>query len=134
MPNLLEQEFPHKNETFTIIGAAMEVHKHLGFGFLEEVYQETLEIEFIKNEIPYVREALLNIIYKDIILNKKYFADFICFDAVIVELKALSELTSVHEAQLLNYLKATNKKVGLLINFGRSSLQYKRVVNTNYFK
>ena len=134
MPNLLDQEFPLKNETYAIIGAAMEVHKHLGFGFLEAVYQEALEIEFLKQEIHFVCQAPLNIIYKDIKLSKQYFADFICYDSVIVELKALSELTTDHDAQILNYLKATNKKVGLLINFGKPSLQYKRIVTTNYFK
>jgi len=121
-------ELIYKNEVYQIIGAAMEVHKELGCGFLEAVYQEALELEFMFRKIPYQREKKLNIFYKGILLNKYYEADFICFDKVIVELKALSGLTSDHEAQLLNYLKTTNLKVGLLINFGRQSLEYKRMV------
>lgn len=133
MTNLLEQNFPNKVETYSIIGAAMEVHKQLGCGFLEGVYQEALQIEFESRSIPFVKEIHLKIEYKGQILNKYYMADFLCFDSVIVELKALSELNSEHESQIFNYLKATNKKVGLLINFGKQSLQYKRIVNTYYF-
>jgi len=106
----------------------MEVHKELGCGFLEAVYQEALEIEFQIRKIPYLKEPKLNIYYKDQILNKYYEADFICYENIIVELKALSGLISEHESQLLNYLKATKLKVGLLINFGRQSLEYKRMV------
>lgn len=133
MTNLLEQNFPNKVETYSIIGAAMEVHKQLGCGFLEGVYQEALQIEFESRSIPFVKEIHLKIEYKGQILNKYYMVDFLCFDSVIVELKALSELNSEHESQIFNYLKATNKKVGLLINFGKQSLQYKRIVNTYYF-
>jgi len=133
MPDLLEQEFPFKEETYKIIGAAMEVHKHLGCGFLEAVYQEALQIEFKTRCIPFAQEFPLPIEYKGQILNKYYLADFVCFDSVIVELKALSELNCEHESQIYNYLKATNKKVGLLINFGKPSLQYKRIITTNYF-
>ena len=121
-------ELIYKEEVYRIIGAAMEVHKELGCGFLEAVYQEALELEFQFCKISYDREAKLNIYYKEILLNKYYEADFICFDKIIVELKALSGLTSEHESQLLNYLKATNFKVGLLINFGKQSLEYKRMV------
>lgn len=133
MKNNLDNSFPLKNETYRIIGAAMEVHNELGHGFLEEVYQEALEIEFSEREIEYDREIPLAINYKKKILKKKYIADFICFDEVVVELKALSELCSDHEAQILNYLKATDKKLGLLINFGKSKLQYKRIINEFYF-
>ena len=121
-------DFLYKQETFDIIGAAMEVHKELGFGFLEAVYQEALELEFQYRKIPYQREAKLNIYYKGQLLKKHYEADFICYNKIIVELKALSALTSEHEAQLLNYLKSTKLKVGLLINFGQNSLKYKRMV------
>jgi len=120
--------FLYKSETFKIIGAAMEVHKELGCGFFEAVYQEALELEFQYDKIPYQREAQLNIYYKGQLLKKYYQADFICYDGIIVELKALSALTSEHESQLLNYLKATGLKVGLLINFGNKSLEYKRMV------
>ena len=121
-------DFLYKSETYRIIGAAMEVHKELGCGFLEAVYQEALELEFQYKKIPYQREAKLEIYYKEQLLKKYYEADFICYDKVIVELKALSALTSEHESQLLNYLKSTGLKVGLLINFGKESLEYKRMV------
>ena len=115
-------------EVYEIIGAAMEVHRELGCGFFEPVYQEALELEFQYRNIPYQREPKLDIFYKGQLLKKYYEADFICYDEVIVELKALSALASEHEAQLLNQLKATRLKVGLLINFGRKSLEYKRLV------
>jgi GxxExxY protein len=121
-------ELIYKEEVYRIIGAAMEVHGELGCGFLEAVYQEALEIEFQIQQIPFRREVKLEIYYKEQLLKKYYEADFICFNNIIVELKALSTLTSEHEAQLLNYLKATNMKLGILINFGGTSLQYKRMV------
>jgi len=107
----------------------MEVHTELGSGFLEAVYHEALEIEFIKRGIPYTKEAELLIYYKEIPLEKKYSADFTCYDKIIVEIKALSELNTIHESQVLNYLKATDFKLGLLINFGETSLKYKRLVH-----
>ena len=118
----------YKDEAYTIIGACMEVHKTLGCGFLEAVYQEALMIEFEIQNIPYIREKELQINYKDKILQKRYNADFICFDNIIVELKALSQFDSSHEAQVLNYLKATGFKLALLVNFGETSLKYKRIV------
>ena len=121
-------ELIYKSEVYQINGAAMEVHKELGCGFLEAVYQEALELEFQFRKIPYRREAKLSIYYKDRHLNKYYEADFICFDKIIVEVKALSYLTSEHESQILNYLKATKLKLGLLINFGKQSLEYKRMI------
>ncbi|MBA4408534.1 MAG: GxxExxY protein [Bacteroidota bacterium] len=121
-------DFLYKDETYLIIGAAMEVHNELGPGFLEPVYQEAFEIELISQNIPYVREKIINIYYKNEKLKKEYSADFFCFDKIIVELKALNALNSDHESQLLNYLTATKTKVGLLINFGSKSLQHKRMV------
>ncbi len=118
----------YKDESYKIIGACFEVHKELGNGFLEAVYQEALEIEFAKQQIPFEREKILIIHYKGIKLEKKYIADFICYDKIILELKALSQLTGEHESQILNYLKSTGFKLGLLINFGESSLKYKRLV------
>ena len=118
----------YKTEAYQIIGAAMEVHKELGPGFLEAVYQEAFEIELQKQKIPYEREKLMNIFYKGIKLKKKYSADFVCYDKIILEVKALSSLSSDHEAQILNYLKTTSLKLGLLINFGTKSLQYNRLV------
>jgi len=118
----------YKEEVYKIIGAAMEVHKELGCGFLEAVYQEALSLEFEEQKIPFEQEKEIVIYFKDLLLKKKYKADFLCYDKIIVEVKALSVLTSDHESQLLNYLKATETKVGLLINFGTKSLQYKRLV------
>lgn len=133
MTNLLHNDFQNKEETFAIIGAAMDVHKQLGFGFLEAVYQEALAIELTIRGIPFVQERSINITYKQHQLSKYYIADFLCFENIIIEIKALSELTNTHEAQVLNYLKATGLKVALLINFGEKSLKYKRIANNNYF-
>ena len=118
----------YEDESFKIIGACMEVHKELGSGFLEGVYQEALAVEFKKQNIPFEREKEINISYKGINLNKKYISDFICNDKILLELKALSKLTSEHESQVLNYLKATGFKLGLLINFGEPSLKVKRII------
>lgn len=115
-------------QRYAIIGAAMEIHRQLGHGFLEAVYQDAAVIEFPLRKIPFEKEVSLPIRYKDALLPSHYRADFICFSEIIVEFKALSQLSSVEEAQLLNYLKATGLKRGLLINFGAPSLQYKRMV------
>ena len=106
----------------------MEVHKELGFGFLEAVYQEALAVELTKQEIPFEREKEINIIYKDIYLNKKYCVDFLCYDKILLELKALCSLSSENESQLLNYLKASQLRLGLIVNFGTPKLEYKRMV------
>ena len=117
-----------EDKTFAIVGCCMEVHKTLGSGYLEAVYQEALALELEVAGVPFEREKAIDISYKGKILHKKYFADFLCFDEVIVETKALSTLLPEHYAQVLNYLKATGKKVGLLVNFGATSLQWKRLV------
>ncbi len=116
------------SQTYAIIGAAMEIHRQLGHGFLEAVYQEAAVIEFPLRQISFEREVNLPVKYKSIALPVYYRADFVCFSEIIVEFKALSRLSTIEEAQLLNYLKATGLKRGLLINFGTSSLQYKRLV------
>ena len=116
------------DRTYEIIGAAMEVHKQLGGGFLEVVYGDALEMEFQERGIPYQREKELQIYYKDRVLPHYYKADFICFDSIVVELKAVENLTVESQAQVLNYLAATGCKVGLLLNFGRRSLEKKRFV------
>ncbi len=115
-------------QTYAIIGAAMEVHKELGCGFLEMVYQEALQHEFEVYGLPYAREVALPIKYKGQLLVCSYRADFICFSKIIVELKALAHLSGIEEAQLLNYLKATQLKRGLLLNFGTYRLEYTRRV------
>ncbi|MBI9082611.1 MAG: GxxExxY protein [Desulfobacterales bacterium] len=114
--------------TYRIIGAAMEVHKELGCGFLEAVYQEALEKEFAFQEIPCEPHPIVRIHYKGKPLDKTYQPDFVCFGEVIVEIKALAGLSGSEEAQLINYLKATGLKVGLLINFGSRSLEHRRLV------
>ena len=115
-------------QTYAIIGAAMEIHRQLGHGFLEPVYQEAAVVEFKLQQIPFEREVALPILYKNTRLPTQYRADFLCFAEIIVEFKALARLSSIEEAQLLNYLKATGLKRGLLINFGAPSLQDQRLV------
>jgi GxxExxY protein len=115
-------------QTYQILGAAMEVHRELGHGFLEAVYREALTREFAARGIPYQTEVELPVTYKGQQLRCGYRADFICFETVLVEIKALARLSTLEEAQVLNYLKATGLKRSLLINFGASSLAYKRLV------
>jgi GxxExxY protein len=122
------EEFYLKEETYKIIGLCMEVHKILGKGHSENVYAEALEYEFKSNNIPYEREKKYNIYYKDIVLSKYYFSDFTVFDKIIVELKAIEKLSSSEFKQTLNYLAASKNKIGLLINFGEDSLNYKRII------
>ena len=116
------------DQTFAIIGAAMAVHRELGSGFLEAVYQEAMERELRFLQIPHERERQLRINYRGNLLTTFYKADFVCFGSILVELKALSQLTSKEESQVINYLKASKLQKALLINFGASSLQHKRLV------
>ncbi len=118
-----------KDEVFQVIGAAIEVHKVLGSGFLEAVYHEALTIELSERAVSSRSQALLKIDYKGRQLKKEYVADFICFDTLIVEIKAQSKLTGIEEAQVINYLKATGYQAGLLINFGSvGKLEWKKFV------
>jgi GxxExxY protein len=119
-----------EEETYKIIGACMTVHKKLGSGFLESVYQEVLVKEFTKVEIPFQKEIKLNLFYEGEKLDKYFKADFLCYDRIIVEIKSVAFLNKTLESQVINYLKATNKEVGLLINFGEKSLKWKRFINT----
>lgn len=117
-------------QTYAIIGAAMEVHRVLGCGFLKPVYQEALAKEFVLRNIPFRREVELPVMYKGEFLAVKYKPDFICYDSVIVELKALDKLSGKEKAQIINYLKATGIERGLLLNFGTIRLEYERVILT----
>ena len=122
-------ELLFKDEVFAIVGAAIEVHRELGPGFLEAVYQEAFEIELVERNIPLESQQHLKVFYKGKALNKEYIADVVCFDQIIVELKALTTLSGNEDAQVLNYLKATGKRLGLLINFGSyGKLEWKRLI------
>ena len=120
-----------KDEVYAIVGAAMEVYNQLGPGFLEPIYQEAMEIETVGRNIPTKPQQKIVVLYKGKRLKKFYIADLLCYDQVIVEIKAIDTLTSREESQLINYLKATGLKVGLLINFGsHSKLEWRRLVMT----
>lgn len=115
-------------QTYAIIGAAMAVHNELGCGFLEAIYQDALEVEFKKLGIPFEREPKLDVYYKGEKLNSFYRTDFLCYDEVIVETKALNRMSGTEEAQVINQLKASKLHKALLINFGMPKLDYKRMV------
>ena len=120
----------YEKQSYEIIGVCMEVHKNLGNGFLESVYEEVLENEFTNHKIPFEKQKKLELFYKDAKLKKYFIADFICYDKILVEIKATSFLHESFKQQVINYLKATDYKLGLLINFGGSSLQWKRFINS----
>lgn len=122
-------EVLYKEESYAIMGACFEVYNDKGPGFLEAVYQECLEIEFMLRRIPFVAQAELSLHYKGRILRKKYQPDFVCYDKIIVEIKAVSALADEFRAQVHNYLKATKFRLGLLVNFGhKDKLEYERIV------
>lgn len=123
------QELLYRDEVYAIVGAAMEVHDVLGNGFLEAVYHAALKVELTVRQIPFVSEMALPVFYKGQRLNAEYRADLVCYDKVIVELKALEKLSGKEEGQILNYLKATGLRVGVIINFGsRGKLEWRRLV------
>ena len=107
-----------KDESYAIQGAIFEVYREMGCGFLEAVYQECLEIEFRNRSIPFVSQQNLQLFYKGETLKQQYIPDFLCYDQIIVELKAVKEVAPEHKAQVLNYLKASKMKLGILVNFG----------------
>ncbi|MBR0046535.1 MAG: GxxExxY protein [Bacteroidaceae bacterium] len=107
----------------------MEVHNQLGCGFIEKVYQDAFEIELQLRKIPYHREKHLSVFYKGQKIRHDYFADFICYDSIVIECKAVSEILDIHKAQTLNYMKINNIKLGIIINFSNQSLEYTRIVN-----
>ncbi len=118
----------YKEESYKIIGCCLEVYNELGPGFLEVIYKDALEIEFKLNNIPYSREKLFDVIYKGKLTNRKYNADFVVYDKIILEVKAYKRLSDDNLLQTLNYLKVTKLKLGILANFGESSFNSKRVV------
>lgn len=123
------EKFLYKEESYAIRGAIMSVHRELGCGFLERVYQDALEIEFKLRGIPYEREKQIQITYKGYPLGEPYRADFICYGKIIVELKAVNELLGIHKAQVINYLKATKLKLGILVNFNDAIVYPERIIN-----
>ncbi|GIW97250.1 MAG: GTP-binding protein [Pirellulaceae bacterium] len=124
------REIVYKEESYQIIGACFEVYNEMGCGFLEPVYQECLAMEFRFRSLPYIAQHELILQYKGETLASTYRPDFICYDRIIVELKAVSELTDKHRAQVHNYLKATGFRLGILVNFGsHPKLAYERIVN-----
>lgn len=119
----------YKEESFKIIGACMKVHRLLGAGFLEAVYEEAMEKEFQIQKIPFKKQVKLELFYDNQKLKKHYRADFVCYDSIILEIKAVSQIPIAFNAQLKNYLKCTKMELGMLINFGTPSLTYKRILN-----
>lgn len=118
----------HKEESFQLMGILFEIHKNLGGGFSEIVYKDALEYELKKLNIPFEREKEYTVQHKDIILNHKFYADFVVYDTIILELKSCEKLDSKHIAQSINYLKVSSNKLAILANFNNNSLEYKRIV------
>ena len=121
-------EIIYKQESYNIIGKCMEVHNNLGPGFLEIVYKDALEYEFRKAGIPFEREKKYEVIYKDTILRHHFYADFVVYDKIILEVKGVSAIVEEYVAQAINYLKVSNNKLALVVNFGELKLNYKRIV------
>jgi GxxExxY protein len=118
----------YKNESYKIIGACMEVHNQLGPGFLEIVYKDALEIEFTNIGIPYAREKEYVVQYKDAILPHKFYADFVVYDCIILEVKAASTINENYQAQALNYLAVSREKLAIIVNFGEMNLNFQRLI------
>ena len=119
----------YKEDSYKIMGACFEVYKKMGCGFLESVYQECLMMEFQEQKIPFIAQSELKLFYKKQLLKQTYKPDFICYNSIVVELKAVSELAEEHKSQLFNYLHATKLRLGLLVNFGHyPKLEYERIV------
>ncbi|MEM7673280.1 MAG: GxxExxY protein [Verrucomicrobiota bacterium] len=123
-----ERELIFKDEVYQIVGAAMEVSSSMGCGFLEAVYQEALGIEFSIRKIPFTPHPRIQLRYKGRMLQKEYIPDFLCFGEIIIEIKSMKSLTTNEDAQILNYLKGTEKSLGVLLNFGPTRIEWKRLV------
>ncbi|MCC7400108.1 MAG: GxxExxY protein [Chitinophagaceae bacterium] len=124
----MNENFPLKDETYQIIGICMEVHNQLGAGFLEIVYKDALEYEFRNAGILFEREKEYTVNYKGIILPHKFYADFVVFDKVILEVKGVKTIADEHVAQAINYLKVSDNRIALIVNFGELKLSYKRLI------
>jgi len=118
----------YKEESYAIIGLCMEVHKQLGHGFSEIVYKDALEFEFTENEIFYEREKEYEVFYKGKLLEHKFYADFVLLDKIILEVKCAVSISDEHIAQTINYLKVSGNKLGLIVNFARGKMEYKRLI------
>jgi len=118
----------YKEESYEIIGSCMEVHNELGHGFLEIVYKDALEVVFRQNNIFYERERAYPIYFQTVLLPHQFYADFVVFEKIILEIKSMSALHDEHVAQTINYLKVSGNRLGLLVNFGKEKLEYKRLV------
>jgi GxxExxY protein len=117
-----------KQESYTLMGVCMEVHNQLGAGFLEIVYKDALEYEFKKAGIPFEREKMYEVRYKDVILPHKFYADFVVYDSIILEVKGVNAISDQAIAQAINYLKVSNNPLAIIVNFGELRLNYKRLV------
>ena len=124
------EEFLYKEESYKIIGILFEVHKNLGKGFSEIVYKDAIEYEFKQNNIPYQREKEFTVNYKNTVLNHKFYADFVVYDKIILEIKTVDCFNNSHYNQCLNYLKVSQNKLAILANFNLISLEYKRIINS----
>lgn len=126
--NITNYDILFREECYAIVGAAMKVHRALGHGFSESVYHEALIREFERSAIPFETKKRFDVFYEGIKLDKYFVADLVCFDQIVVELKATSVLVHANKVQVLNYLKASNMRLGILINFGTPSLTYQRLI------
>lgn len=124
----MTHELIYKEEAYQIIGNCMEVHNELGGGFLEVVYKDALEYEFKNSGLAYCRQKEYEVQYKDIVLPHKFYADFVVFEKIILEVKSVSQISDEHLARTINYLKVSNNKLALLVNFNKASLEFKRIV------
>lgn len=126
----MENDYLFKDESYQLVGILFEVHKNLGKGFSEIVYKDALEYEFNKNNIPFEREKEFKVKYKDTYLKHKFYADFVVFDNIILEIKTVECFNANHYNQCLNYLKISGYQLALLANFNLISLEYKRIVDS----
>ncbi|MFD0863506.1 GxxExxY protein [Sungkyunkwania multivorans] len=125
---MVKEGLLYREESYKVIGTLFEVHNNLGGGFLEVVYKDALEYEFKRQKIPFERERQYTITYKDIILPHVFFADFVVFDKIVLEVKAVFDIHDSHVAQTINYLKVSSNRVGILANFGTDKLDYRRLI------